>query len=361
MAWPAREIRNPARRCRSARRSAGTVLVEGTIDDAGSPTVPIGVWRWPFDPVLPGLTDAVTASRAAPLVVEAGRPAPRHVEVVAYRPTERAVARLTDGDGAHTYLKALRPAEVAPLLLRHERLEAAGLPVAQVLATDPDRGLVLFDAIEGPTARTRYQDPDADWPDPDDYLQLLAAFGRADLRGLPMRPGRRRDALGHAELLTRVLPEQRDRLQTLTTAIAAAEQRRVDGWAVHGDLYEAQLVTAVDSPRIVGVLDLDDAGPGDPIDDRATVLAHLWSRGRESGHRRRIFEHVDLLRGAFGDEAMGGDLAALDVATAACLVGLATGPFRIQSPRWRRESSRLLRRATALVTNAGERSLISVP
>ena len=85
--------------------------------------------------------------------------------------------------------------------------------------------------------------------------------------------------IGHAELLARVLPEQRDRLQTLTTAIAAAEQRRVDAWAVHGDLYEAQLVTAVDSPRIVGVLDLDDAGPGDPIDDRATVLAHLWSRG----------------------------------------------------------------------------------
>lgn len=337
-----------------------TMCVQGTMADGdGTATIDVGVWRWPHDPVLIGLRDAVTPSLVGPLVSDHGLSGPLHVEVVAYRPMERAVARVTDERGRVAYVKALRPGDIAALVERHVRLATAGVPVAEVIATDGERGLVAFAELAGPTARQRYQDADATWPEPDDYLGLLAAIERADLRGLPSRPGRRRDAAGHAHLLRRVLPEQRDRLDRLEPVIAAAERGRRDAAAVHGDLYEAQLVTAAATPRIVGLLDLDDAGPGDPVDDRATVLAHLWSRGRESAHRARLFDHIDQLRGAFG--TTGSDLAELDVATAACLIGLATGPFRIRSTAWRVESTRLLRRASQLVDGAGEKTLTSAP
>jgi hypothetical protein len=47
----------------------------------------------------------------------------------------------------------------------------------------------------------------------------------------------------------------------------------------------------------------------------------------------------------------------LDLVTAGALVGLATGPFRVQQPGWRHEIRRRIGLAERLVRHAGEENL----
>ena len=323
---------------------AGTLSVEGRTDQGEQ--LAVGVWRWPFDPRLPGLPVAVTPSRAAAALGGLAT-APVRLTVLAYRPTQRAVVRVEDATGRVVYVKVVRPEEAGDLVLAHERMAAAGVSVPTVLASDAAAGLVVLQALDGTTARERYQSATAAWPRAGDYRRLFAAIASADLSMLPTRAGRLADALGHAAMLTRVVPTQQGRLDELAAAVSAgrdgSEARRLA--AVHGDLYEAQLVTATDRPRITGLLDLDDAGPGDPLDDRATVLAHLWVRALDASHRRRLLAHLAELRTAFVEDH---GPAALDLSTAAVLVGLATGPFRTQTPGWRARTARILARAGVL-------------
>ena len=107
---------------------------------------------------------------------------------------------------------------------------------------------------------------------------------------------------------------------------------------------------------ITGVLDLDDAGPGDPYDDRATVIAHLIDRVVDvdnAGHRR-LAEYFGTLRSDFAEQV---DLVELDLVIAAVLVGLATGPFRLQRRNWKAAVSRRLAVAARLATRPGGKSL----
>jgi len=130
----------------------GTLPVEATTDDGE--TLEVGVWRWPFDPVLTGLGDAVTPSAAASFLDGASRGRLR-LSVVAYRPTQRAVVRAVDDDDTVFYLKAVRPKDVAGLVDRHRRMFEAGVPVPEVLNHDAERGLIAMAALRGLTIRER--------------------------------------------------------------------------------------------------------------------------------------------------------------------------------------------------------------
>ncbi len=77
----------------------GTIAVTATTSDG---PLDVGVWRWPFDPVLLGLPHAVAPSSVAAMLHSIHGPLDPQVvrlEVVAYRPTDRAVVRV-DVDGA---------------------------------------------------------------------------------------------------------------------------------------------------------------------------------------------------------------------------------------------------------------------
>ena len=325
----------------------GAIPVVADADDVQLVT---SVWRWPFDPVVVGLEDAVTPGRTDDLVgsITGDRPA---VEVVAYRPTERAVVGLTGSDGTEAYLKAVPPALLPDLVDRHERLLAADLPVPEVLATDAARGLVLLRALHGTTFRERVKADLPGWPTPSAIADLVDRIHRADPGGLPTRPGRIADGIGHAQLVAAVVPALAPALDVLTTRFAAeagAVAAR-SGVAVHGDLHEGQLIIDRDG-EVTGLLDLDDLAAGDPVDDLATLIGHLRFRaggvdpgsaiaGRLRDHVRALHDHATALVGA----------EAIDVAVAAVLVGLATGPYRVQHEGWPDRVAAVVDEATSLV------------
>ena len=323
---------------------AGTLPVVATVDDR---ELSVGVWRWPFDPIMPALEHMVTPDRAAARLVDVVD-GPLELKVVAYRPMERAVIRVCAPSGVVIYVKVLAPTQVGPLVERHERLLAAGLPVPQILAADDVEGWVAMAELSGETLRQHIKLERVPWPAPSAYGDLLERLRSVALDG-PPRPTRTSDALGHSTMLAAVAPDLARRIDDLARALVpAAARSELRSATVHGDLHEAQLI--VDGDRIVGLLDIDDAGVGDPLDDYATVLAHLRFRETTAAtarQRGRIGKYADLLASNFANEVaeLGVDPRELATVTAGVLVGLATGPYRIQHPNWRHDMERLLGRA----------------
>lgn len=317
----------------------------------------VGVWRWPFDPLMPELADLVTPARAAEHLAGLIE-GPLTLDVVAYRPTERAVVRVGNRSGDVIWVKVLPPARVADLAHRHERLAAAGVPVPDVLAADDEQGWIAMSDLAGPTLRDRVKGAPGNWPAAPAFTDLLRRVRSAELTATEV-PTRTGDARGHATMLATVAPEFADRLTTMIDALAdelaAVARRRA---IVHADLHEAQIVLD-ETGDIVGLLDLDDAGWGDPLDDFATVLAHLRYRRllADGAPAARLERFTTALADEFAAEctALGHDPAHLDRVTAAALIGLATGPFRTQQADWRATTSRLLAEAEALLARSGER------
>jgi aminoglycoside phosphotransferase (APT) family kinase protein len=351
-----------------------TLLAATTVHGAPPATLPVeavtaagdrltvGVWRWPFDPRVTGLPDAVTPSTAAQILggIATG---PMRLEVVAYRPTQRAVVRATDATGVVHYLKAVAPARAAALVERHRVLSAAGVPVPRITHCDADAGVVAMVAMDGPTVRERLHTGDRPWPPGEQYERILRLLASAEVPGAEPLPSRVRVASSHAAMLAAVVPSERERLDRLTDQLAGTAERAGARHrpTIHGDLYDAQLVTAIGpegGSRITGVLDIDDVGPGDPLDDRATTLAHLLvrtlDRDVDASDRRAVAAYAAHLRRAFGTSC---DPVDLDLVTAGALVGLATGPFRVQQRGWRHEVRRRIGLAERLVRHAGEESL----
>ena len=298
----------------------GTAVLEG---DVGGATVTVGLWRWPLDPALPGLAWAASAAaaarRLAALGIDAGAP---RLRLRAYRPGRRAVVEV-DSPAGRWFLKVVRPAAVADLVARHAAL-APAVPVPPVLAATDD-GVVVLPALPGTPMRAALGGDPAVLPPPAaleallDALPAVAPPGRRD----PTDPLPR--LRGHAAVLAMVCPGLAPRLDRLTAAVAAAA-RPQPLVPVHGDFYEAQLL--VDAGAVVGLLDVDTAGPGARADDRATLLGHLLLLERlvadpapVSAYRARVQAH-------------GGGGADLAARVAGVLVGLATGPFRVQQAGW---------------------------
>lgn len=330
----------------------GTVPVTATVDDHD---LAIGVWRWPFDPLLPALTTMVTAQLAADALrdIVAG---PVDLQVVAYRPTERAVVRVTDGAGCVHYVKVLPPGEVAPLVERHVRLAAAGLPVPEVVAVG--EGWLAMTELRGTTLRDLVKGVPGSWPLPARFSGLLSTLRSVEL---PARRsnGRVADAFGHAAMLQAVAPSTRPALDRITAALEPARERAaVRLGTVHGDLHEAQVIVA--DGQLIGLLDIDDAGTGDHLDDMATLVAHTWFRAivaDDDAAATRLARYADALTDAFRTDvvALGDDPADLDHVIAAVLVGLATGPYRVQRPAWQREVASTIALADELARRPASR------
>ena len=310
---------------------AGTLPVEAEGSDGRA--LSVGVWRWPFDPVLVDLSTMVTPHLADVHLRElVGGDAV--IEVVAYRPTERAVVRARGAD-REIYVKIVPPSSTAALARRHLVLADAGLPVPRVLAMGS--GWIAMEALVGTTLRDRLKSGSDQLAPPHRYHELLDVLADIDLGDVTPTRSRLADAPHHAAMLGAVLPEASERLEAIAERLSAGSSRRqLHTGTVHGDLHEGQLV--VDDTTVTGLLDIDDVGAGDPLDDVGALVAHLRFRALTSGDQR-IEAYAAAVRSALSATHDDSDV---DLHIAAVLVGLATGPFRIQQPDWAATTERVL-------------------
>ncbi|MBB3662967.1 MULTISPECIES: phosphotransferase family protein [Prauserella salsuginis group] len=230
----------------------------------------LGVWRFPHDPALPGLARAVDPGRMRELLAGLGLPTEDlRPTVRSYRPLRRAVVEVRTAR-ATVFVKVLRPDKVQQLHRLHRAAEGGVVPESLGWTDD---GLLVLAGVGGTSLRRLLlggNTMELDRIDPADIV--------ATLHGLPQAfadHARRRswaEQAGHyADVIARVHPG------AAGTAHAVAEAVAVPTGAapvpVHGDFYETQLL--VSGGRLVGLLDIDTAGAGDPHDDPACLLGHL--------------------------------------------------------------------------------------
>ncbi len=327
----------------SSHRGAlpGTVPIE-----AGD--LHVDVWRYPFDPMLPGLASAVTNTSVAALL---GTTVERvQLQVVSFRPCRRAVVRVQRSDGDDLYLKVVEPPEVAGLLARHAALRAVGLPVPEIESVDADAGLVVSRALPGRDLRAVLAEGRSPLPTPAEIARMVDQFAGADLMAhAPVMP-LATSAPRHGAMLRLVMPAASDRIDAALEAIAS-DPLAPAHTIVHGDLHDAQL-RIDERGAIVGVLDVDGAGPGDPLDDLARLCGHVLAVSVVGDGTTNpvasdsVAKYAERLRDDF--RQVGADPAQFDRRVAAALMGLATGPFRSQSEGWQELTDRLLEHVARL-------------
>jgi len=297
----------------------------------------VGVWRWPFDPYLPGLPSAIEPDRVRAVIADlGGQPGPVRLTPIAYRPGRRAVIRAVVGDQV-LYFKLVPIVEAEALHQRHVAV-ADQLPAPVSLGWSRALGLVALEALPGRTLRDTLATGQA-LPLSESVLDLLDDVAQVEPSGLsgaaPM-PSAIRRAAGHARALEAFLPGQGDRLRRLVDRLGDPAPLRPG--VIHGDLHDAQLL--VRDGMISGLLDIDGLGPGDRLDDPATLIAHLSALEaavpRARVRVRAYSEAIVVEAGRLADPA---DLAHRVAATC---IGLATGPFRLQQPHWRAATLRLI-------------------
>ena len=275
------------------------------------------VWRHPDDPVLTALPALAYPDAARVVLDRLGiRAQLTDVRLASYRPGKRAVVQLSTTAG-DLFAKVVAPHRVDDILGRHREWHAAGLPSPPVAAWSRD-GIVVLGALAGRPAASVLPDVDLD------------GFA-ASIRELRARIAR--VATAHA---ARTSPAARvswylrraaelsagtaDDLRAITAAVARWRPApTADEVTVHGDLHLGQLLVDPESPtRLVGVLDVDTSGRGDPADDDAALVAHLLVMAhRRSPAAARLVDAV--LRSARSDPPARRDRAA--IGTAALLLG----------------------------------------
>jgi aminoglycoside phosphotransferase len=310
--------------------TTGDRIPEGAAVLAGH-GVQVGVWRWPQDPALPALATATHPVRLSATLRDAGwaRDGVPRIRTRAYRPGRRAVLEV-EGGGPRLYVKVVRPRALAALRARHDLL-AAHLPVPRVLAATAD-GMLVLEERPGISLRSHLS-RGLPVPSPADLDELLGALPPA-LLDRPRR-GTHLERVPHfAAVLaaTAVTGEaERARLDALVTRLAQADPGTHPDVAVHGDFHDGQLLC--DEQRITGLVDVDTAGPGHRIDEWATLLAHLSVLAL---HGTAAARHYGARVLAHAEERF--PRAELRPRIAAAVLGLATGPFRVQQAAWARHT-----------------------
>jgi hypothetical protein len=288
----------------------------------------VGVWRFPNDPALPGLPPALDESRVSDLLVDLGSERHRvHTRLRAYRPARRAVVEARAGSH-DIYLKVIRPAKVEALHRSHRTLTGV-IPTPASLGLDPELGIVALQAMPGVTLRQALESPEAALPSPARIAGLTDLPPPVSKKVTPSAIDRTPEM---ATMLGQITPDLRLRLEEIVTQIG--EDPAPADRPVHGDLYESQLM--VRDGEIVGILDVDTYGWGRSGDDAATMLGHLSVWAELSGQPERVRRFASGLL-ALWDRML--DPVDLRIRTAAVILSLCPGPFRVQSAMWPSETA----------------------
>ncbi len=332
-----------------ARSEAALVAVTGVEAPGGvileSDGAQVAVWRLEADPWLPGLAVVMEPVGARRLLDSLGVPAgPLRIRLRAYRPSNRAVVQL-DAGGLRLFAKVVRPSQIEALQDRH-RAMAGVLPVPKSHGWSAEHGVIVLEGMPGRTLREALADTRAPLPSPEalhDLLEQLPLPPDAPAVRSPIA-----HAAGHAALVSQLLPDDAERITRILKRIGPPPEP--GDVAVHGDFHAAQVL--VEGGRVTALLDVDTAGIGRRVDDWGTLIAHLeaWRLAAPRASQDRVRNYIArVTRSAEADKGA----EHLWRTVAAMHVGLATGPFRVQSAGWPSETRRRVDLAEAALERDG--------
>ncbi|MGH2656364.1 MAG: phosphotransferase family protein [Actinomycetota bacterium] len=314
------------------------------------------VWAFPFDPSLPDLADVAWGPEVARRLGAAAV----SVQLLRYRPRRRAVFRyrvLRRGRGGRRWETAF--GKVLPRSKAERARLAAGsvLEGSEALRLSMPAGSLGEDAFVFEPARGRsLRDllvAGGPLPSPERVALLPEKVAEQVGPRLPevARPSPTEAAGSAAAVLGRLVPSWAAEVDRVVEAVAAGESRAARAApAVHGDLYEAQVF--VDEDFSLGLIDLDDLGPGDPATDAANFCAHLLVLALSvPAAADRLAAYRGLVREAFL-RRLGIPSADLAWREALAALLLASGPFRVLDPRWPAEVGRRVQLAVRLLEQA---------
>lgn len=297
-------------------------IPEGSVEIEG-PGGRVGAWIVPDDPHLPGLRSALDEPTVTRLLRSLGSSDEvERLRLRSYRPGRRGVIEASAGNTT-VFLKVVRPAEAEGLHSRHRHL-AERMPVPDSLGFSRELGVVVMQSLPGVDLRRVLRSGRGEIPDPRSIVSLLD--------DLPEPPGSypRRSPSDPVPrlvaLLRRVVPDLHDTLDELSTILEMGASGLVPA---HGDFHEAQILMVGSSP--VGLIDVDSYGWGDPADDASTMLGHLNMLAQSVPDPGPVLEFARELNSIWDRRV---DPVSLRNRTAAVILGLATGPFRVQKPDW---------------------------
>ena len=300
--------------------------------------VEVGIWAWPRDPALPALPTASSPVLLAELFREFGLSESSSLDIrpLRYLPSRHAVLEVHDGR-FRWFVKVVRPSAVADLCHRHE-LTFRHVPVPPVLASTAD-GVIVLPEARGTALDSLITDGGAALPAPEALESVLDALPD-ELMSLEREPSHLELVEYHAGALRCAATDEPAVLARLTDVVEAlleVEAEREELVPVHGDFHEGQLFA--ENGVVTAVLDIDSAGPGERSDEWATLLAHLSAVALDDTSTEVATRYADAVL-AHAERRVAA--RQLRQRTAAALVGLATGPFRLQHPHWPRHTVDLL-------------------
>lgn len=236
--------------------------------------VRVHIWEHPDDPDLPALRLACDPGELTEFFGEYA-----DVELLAYRPTRRAVVRV-DLEETSYFAKVCRPSMLDPLVTRFDMLERAGFPSPAVERVD-ERGFVVTRALEGVALNKIYAQFR---PGHEKAMRATLNSLQESLEALPLLSlGLKRrpawvDRAGHyASAAVAALPTHEEAIRDVEQGIAELIAVAEFGPLVptHGDFYEANIFIDPETGAVSGVLDVDNLGPGYRANDWGCLLGHL--------------------------------------------------------------------------------------
>ncbi|HSH61794.1 MAG TPA: phosphotransferase [Acidimicrobiales bacterium] len=303
----------------------------------------VALWRFPYDPFLPGLASVVDPIRVRELLDDfAAAPGDPTLTVRSYRAGRRAVVEARVAE-QRLFLKVVRPSAAANLHRLHTTFSKS-LPVPPSLGWS-DLGIIALGALPGRTLSQQLEQLEAPLPSADAILDLCDRISAVALDS--SRTASVHDAVAHhVRTLSALRPELEERLVRLAEAICAVSSEQLV--TVHGDLHPGQLLT---NDAVTGLLDLDRVARGSTADDYAMLLGHLRVHTTllERPMRGRAERFTAQVRAACLERAEPADLTLRE---AAVILGLATAPFRVLQPGWQAATDERVALSEALASKA---------
>ena len=238
---------------------------------------PVELFRYPDDDHLPGLVQIANPETALELVnqhVLAFRARRIRVQLVRYRPGSRAVLRHKVGS-VKLFARSLRPSAV-PTFVNASELVARSTFVVPRIAGHWIDGAVLW-MTEIPGKNLRREIVKGRPPETAPLLEGLESLWNTSQSNSRARPFNLAGAYSTARRTFRhKVRDNHNATRHLKDAVEILDPF-VKSWKpttiAHNDFYDDQLLALPDGR--IALVDLEEAGPGDPMLDIGNFLAHL--------------------------------------------------------------------------------------